>query len=549
MSAKQIKFSEDARRALQKGVNILADSVKVTLGPKGRNVVLDKGYGGPTITNDGVTIAKEIELSDKFENMGAQLVKEVAEKTNDVAGDGTTTATLLAQTIVNEGMKNIVAGANPVGIRRGLEKAMNAVVANLEAHAHKVEGKQDIAKVASISAGDPEIGQMIAEIMDQIGKEAPITAEEGQTTGLTKEVVEGMQFDQGYIAPYMMTDQARQEAIVENPFILITDRKISAIADILPLLESMAQTGKKDLVIIAEDLEGEALATLILNKIRGVLNVLAVKAPGFGDRRKEMLQDIAILTGGQVITDELGVDWKNVTIDMLGKARKVISDKENTTIIEGKGADKGIKDRVKQIKAQIEKTSSKYDKEKLEERVAKMSGGVGVIKVGAATEVEQKEKQHRVEDAILAAKAAANQGGIVAGGGVALVDSIPVVDELKLSGDELVGAQILRRSLEAPMKQIAINAGKDGGVILEEVRRLSKGMGYNAAIDEFADMVKAGVIDPLKVTKSALQNAVSAAAMILTMEAAITDEPEKAQPAAGAAGGMPGGMPMGGMDY
>jgi chaperonin GroEL len=547
MSAKQIKFSEDARQSLQRGVNILADSVKVTLGPKGRNVVLDKGFGGPTITNDGVTIAKEIELEDKFENMGAQLVKEVAEKTNDVAGDGTTTATLLAQALVNEGMKNIVAGANPMGVRKGLEKALKAVVANLEANAQKVEGKQDIAKVASISAGDPEIGQMIAEIMDQVGKEAPITAEVGQTTGLVKEVVEGMQFDQGYISAYLMTDQNRQEAVLDNPYILITDRKISAIADILPLLESLSQSGKKDLVIIAEDVDGEALATLILNKIRGVLNVLAVKAPGFGDRRKEMLADIAVLTGGSVISDDLGTDWKNVTVEMLGQARKVMADKENTTIIEGKGSQKEIKARVTQIKAQIDKTNSKYDKEKLVERVAKLAGGVGVIKVGAATEVEQKEKQHRVEDAILAAKAAANEGGIVAGGGVALIDSIPVVDELKLTGDELVGAQIVRRALEAPIRQIAFNAGEDSGVVLEKVRHLAKGMGYNAATDEFVDMVKAGVIDPLKVTKSAIENAVSAAAMILTMEAAITDAPTKEKPAMP---GMPGGMPdMSGMGY
>lgn len=545
MPAKQIKFSQDARQSLQRGVNILADSVKVTLGPKGRNVVLDKGYGGPTITNDGVTIAKEVELEDKFENMGAQLVKEVAEKTNDVAGDGTTTATLLAQTLVNEGMKNIVAGANPMGIRKGLQAALAAVVTNLEANAQKVEGKQDIAKVASISAGDPVIGQMIAEIMDQVGKEAPITAEAGQTTGLIKEVVEGMQFSQGYISAYFMTDQNRQEASIDNPAILITDRKISAIADILPLLESLSKSGRKDLVIIAEDIDGEALATLILNKLRGVLNVLAVKAPGFGDVRKNMLTDIAILTGGQVVSDDLGTDWKNVTTEMLGQARKVTSSKDDTTIIEGKGSEKAIKERVKQIKAQLEK-ASKYDKEKLEERIAKLSGGVGIIKVGAATEVEQKEKQYRVEDAILAAKAAANQGGIVAGGGVALIDSIGSVDELKLEGDELLGAQILRRSLEAPIRQIALNAGEDSGVVLEKVRHMAKGMGYNAATNEFVDMIKAGVIDPLKVTKSAIENAVSAAAMILTMEAAITDAPKSKEDTSV----MPGGMPdMSGMGY
>lgn len=531
MSAKQIKFGEDARHALQKGVNTLANSVKITLGPKGKNVVLDKGYGGPTITNDGVTIAKEIELPDKFENMGAQIVKEVAEKTNDAAGDGTTTATLLAQVVVNEGMRNIVAGADAVAIRKGLEKATEAVIKNLETIAQKVEGKADIAKVASISAGDENIGQMIAEVMDEIGKEAPITAEEGQTLGLKKEVVEGMQFDQGYISPYMMTDATRQEAVVENPFILITDRKISSIQDILPLLESLSNAGNKSLVIIAEELEGEALATLLLNKLRGVFNVLGVKAPGFGDRRKEMLQDIAILTGGQVVSDDLGIEWKNVSVDMLGKAHLVKSDKDNTIIIEGKGNQADIKSRVAQIKAQIEKSNSDYDKEKLEERMAKLSGGVGVIKVGAATEVEQKERQHRVEDAILAAKAAANEGGIVSGGGIALIDSIKVIDDMNATGEEAIGVAILRRALEEPLRQIAQNAGKDGSVIIEKVRHLDKGMGYDAAKDEFANMIKSGIIDPLKVTKSALRNAVSAASMILTMEAAITDIPEKNSPA------------------
>jgi len=548
MSAKQIKFGEDAQRSVLRGINTLADSVKVTLGPKGRNVMLDKGYGGPTITNDGVSIAKEIELKDKFENMGAALIKEVAEKTNDAAGDGTTTATLLAQSIVNEGVKNIVAGSNPVSIRHGIELAVDAVVKNLEANAHKVEGKNDIAKVASISAGDEEIGQMIAEIMDQVGKEAPVTAEEGQTLGLEKDVVEGMQFDQGFISQYMMTDAQRQEAAVDDPYILITDRKISAIADILPLLESLAQAGKKSLVIIAEDIDGEALATLVVNKLRGVLNVLGIKAPGFGDRRKEMLQDIAVLTGGQVVSEDLGIEWKNVTIDMLGKARKVLSDKDNSTIIEGKGSQADIQARVKQIKAQVEKSTSDYDKEKLEERIAKLSGGVGIIKVGAATEVEQKEKQHRVEDAILAAKAAALEGGIVAGGGIALVDSIKAVDELKLMGDEAIGVAIIKRALEAPLRQIATNAGKDGSIILEEVRRREKGIGYNARTDVYEDMIKAGVIDPLKVTKSALRNAASAAAMILTMEAAVAEIPEHKESAPampqGGMGGMGGGMDM-----
>jgi len=548
MSAKQIKFGEDAQRSVLRGINTLADSVKVTLGPKGRNVMLDKGYGGQTITNDGVSIAKEIELKDKFENMGAALIKEVAEKTNDAAGDGTTTATLLAQSIVNEGVKNIVAGSNPVSIRHGIELAVDAVVKNLEANAHKVEGKNDIAKVASISAGDEEIGQMIAEIMDQVGKEAPVTAEEGQTLGLEKDVVEGMQFDQGFISQYMMTDAQRQEAAVDDHYILITDRKISAIADILPLLESLAQAGKKSLVIIAEDIDGEALATLVVNKLRGVLNVLGIKAPGFGDRRKEMLQDIAVLTGGQVVSEDLGIEWKNVTIDMLGKARKVLSDKDNSTIIEGKGSQADIQARVKQIKAQVEKSTSDYDKEKLEERIAKLSGGVGIIKVGAATEVEQKEKQHRVEDAILAAKAAALEGGIVAGGGIALVDSIKAVDELKLMGDETIGVAIIKRTLEAPLRQIATNAGKDGSIILEEVRRREKGIGYNARTDVYEDMIKAGVIDPLKVTKSALRNAASAAAMILTMEAAVAEIPEHKESAPampqGGMGGMGGGMDM-----
>lgn len=527
MSAKQIKFSEDARVALQKGVNALANSVKITLGPKGRNVVLDKGYGGPMITNDGVTIAKEIELEDKFENMGAQIVKEVAEKTNDAAGDGTTTATILAQAIVNEGMKNIAAGANPMDLKKGIEKASQVVIRNIEAGAKKVEGKADIAKVASISAGDETIGEMIAEIMDQVGKEAPITAEEGQTLGLEKDVVEGMQFSEGFISQYMMTDPTRQEASIENPQILITDKKISAINDILPILEQMAQGGKKDLVIIAEDIDGEALATLILNKVRGVLNVIGIKAPGFGDSRKEMLQDIAILTGAQVVSDDLGIDWKNVKVEMLGSARRIVADKDSTTVIEGKGDAKNIKSRVAQVKVQIEKSTSSYDKEKLEERVAKLSGGVGVIKVGAATEVEQKERQHRVEDAILAAKAAANEGGIVAGGGVALIDSIAEIDKIKAEGDEAVGVSILRKALEYPMRQIAQNAGKDSGVILEKVRTLEMGKGYDAREDQFVDMIKAGIIDPLKVTKSALQNAVSAATMILTMEAAITDLPTK----------------------
>jgi chaperonin GroEL len=541
MPAKQIIFSEDARQAVKRGVNILAEAVKVTLGPKGRNAVLDKGFGSPVITNDGVTIAKEIELEDKFENLGAQIVKEVATKTNDVAGDGTTTATLLAQNIVNEGMKNIAAGANPMALRRGIEKGVEAVVEALRKSAKPVSGKDEMAQVASISANDLEIGQLIAEVMDKVGKDGAITVEESQTLGFEHEIVEGMQFDQGYISQYMMTDASRQEAVIENPYLLMTDKKISSIQDILPMLEELAKSGKKDLVIIAEDVEGEALATLVVNKLRGVLNVLAIKAPGFGDRRKEMLQDIATITGGQVVSEDLGVELKSVTFDMLGRARKVVADKDKTTIVEGAGSPDKIKARIEQIKMQIAKSTSEYDKEKLEERLAKLAGGVGVIKVGAATEVEQKEKQHRVEDAVSATKAAVEEG-IVAGGGVALVDAISVLDQVKVQGDESVGVKILRRALEEPLRQIATNAGKDGGVIVEEIRKMEKGVGYDAALDRFVNMIEAGVIDPLKVTRSALQNAASAAAMLLTMETAVTEKPEKKM----ATPPMPGGM--GGMD-
>jgi len=532
--AKQIKFSEPARQSLIKGVNQLANAVRITLGPKGRNVVLDKGFGSPTITNDGVTIAKEIELQDKFENMGAQLVKEVAEKTNDVAGDGTTTATVLAQQIVNDGMRVIAAGANPIAVRRGIERATETAVNALKQTAKPLEGKSEIAQVASISANDPAIGNLIAEVMDLVGRDGVITVEESQTLGLEKEVVEGMQFDQGYISPYMMTDTARQEVVVEHPYLLISDKKISSIADILPMLENLAQTGKKEIVIIAEEVEGEALATLVVNKLRGVLNVLAVKAPGFGDRRKEMLQDIAVLTGGQVVSEDLGIELKNVKLEMLGQARKVVADKDKTTIIEGKGKPAEIKARVEQVKLQLGKTTSEFDKEKLQERLAKLSGGVGVIKVGAATEVEQKEKQHRVEDAVSATKAAVEEG-IVAGGGVALVEAIPAVKQLDLQADELVGVQIVAKALETPMRQIAQNAGKDAGVVIEQARKMEKGMGYDAAADRFTDMVRAGIIDPLKVTRAALQNAASAAAMLLTTEAAVTDLPEKKETTVGAA--------------
>lgn len=540
--AKQITFNEEARIKLQKGVNILADTVKVTLGPKGRNVVLDKGFGAPTITNDGVTIAKEIELEDKFENMGAQLVKEVATKTNDVAGDGTTTATLLAQAMVNEGLKNVVAGANPLAIRRGIEHGVSAIVENLKKSAKKVEGKSEIAQVASISANDPAIGELIAEVMDTVGRDGVVTVEEAQTLSLEKEVVEGLQFDNGYLSSYMVTDTTRMESAIDDPHILLTDKKISSIQDILPILEKLAQVGKKEVVIIAEDVDGEALATLVVNKLRGVFNALAVKAPGFGDRRKEMLSDLATLTGGQVVSDDLGLKMENVELTMLGRARRIVADKDNTTIIEGKGEAGAIKARVAQIKAQIEKTTSDYDREKLQERLAKLSGGVGVIKVGAATETEMKEKKMRIEDAIEATKAALEEG-IVAGGGVALVDAISALDSLAVVGEEKIGIQILRRALEEPMRQIAINAGKDGGVIIEQARREQAGVGYNAAADRFEKMIEAGIIDPLKVTRSALQNAASIAALVLTTEAAVTDLPKKETPAM-PAGGM-GGMDMG----
>lgn len=544
--SKQIKFSEEARNGLKKGVNILADSVKVTLGPKGRNAVLDKGYGAPTITNDGVTIAKEIELEDKFENMGAQLVKEVAEKTNDAAGDGTTTATILAQALINEGLKNVTAGTNPVEIRRGLEKAVAQAVKALQAQSKKIEGAESIAQVASISADSPEVGKLIAEIFDMVGSDGVITVEDSQTLGLSKEVASGMQFDQGFVSAYMMTDTTRQEAELENPLILITDKKISAAADIVPLLENIQKSGKKDVVIIAEEVDGEALAVLVLNKLRGVFNTLAVKAPGFGDRRKEILQDIATLTGAELVSEDTGIAWENVTVDMLGTARKIVADKEKTTIIDGGGDSASIKKRTEAIKAQIEKTDNSYDKEKMQERLAKMSGGIGVIKVGAASEVELKEKKHRIEDAVSATKAALEEG-IVSGGGVALIDIIRSLDEVKVDGEEKIGVAILRKALETPIRQIAANAGKDGSVIIEEIKRKEKGVGYNAATDEYVNMIDAGIIDPLKVTRSALQNAVSVAAMVLTTETVITDLPEKKDDLAGAAGmgAMGGGMPMG----
>lgn len=540
--AKQITFSDDARAKLREGINILADAVKVTLGPKGRNVIIEKTFGAPVITKDGVTVAKEIELEDRMQNLGAQLVKDVAVKTNDIAGDGTTTATILAQAIVNEGIRNVVAGSNPVAIQRGIAKGTQAIVAELQKRAKKIQGKEDTAQVASISANDPEIGQLIAEVTDLVGRDGVITVEEGQTLGLEKEVVDGMEFDNGYLSAYFATDTSKMESSLDRPLILITDKKISAIQQILPILEQVNQTGKRDLVIIAEDVDGEALTTLVLNKLRGTINVLAVKAPGFGDRRKELLRDIAIMTGGEVITEELGLTLEKATIEMLGESRRVISKKDSTLIIGGKGEAKAIKARVEQIKTQITDTKSDYDKEKLQERLAKLSGGVGVIKVGAASEVEQKEKQHRVEDAVAATKAALEEG-ILPGGGVVLVEAVKVLDSVKVNAEEAIGIDILRRALEAPLRQIAENAGMDGSIVVDRVKNSEKGVGYDAAKDEYVDMVKAGIIDPLKVTRTALQNAASVASLFLTTEASITEIP-KPEPASPAGHGG-----MGGMDY
>ena len=538
--AKQLLYGEDARKALQAGIDKLSNTVKITLGPKGRNVVLDKKYGAPLITNDGVTIAKEIELEDPFENMGAQLVKEVATKTNDVAGDGTTTATLLAQAMVHEGLRNVAAGANPMGIRRGIEAAVTEAVEGLKAHSKKVETKQEIAQVASISASDKRIGELIADAMEKVGNDGVITVEEGKTMKTELSVVEGMQFDRGYCSAYMVTDTDKMEAVLDDPYILITEKKISNIQDILPILEPIAQSGKK-LLIIAEDVEGDALANLILNKLRGVLNSVAVKAPGFGDRRKAMLQDIAILTGGQVISDELGMDLKDTTIDMLGTARQVKVNKENTVIVGGAGDPQEIKNRVKSIKAQIEETTSDYDKEKLQERLAKLAGGVALISVGAATEVEMKEAKMRIEDALAATRAAVEEG-IVAGGGVALLNVTKQVEALKArtTGDEKTGVDIVLRTLEAPMRQIAKNAGEEGSVIVENIKRSKKiGYGFDAADNTYGDMLHKGIIDPTKVTRCALQNAASVAAMVLTTESLVCDipKPEPAAPAPGMGGG------------
>ncbi|MDO8650017.1 MAG: chaperonin GroEL [Candidatus Berkelbacteria bacterium] len=542
--AKQIKFSQDARDRIKSGVDQLANTVKVTLGPKGRNVLLDKGYGGPTITNDGVTIAKEIDLEDKFENMGAQLVKEVASRTNDNVGDGTTTATILAQAMMSEGLKNVEAGSNAMAIRHGIEKATEQVVAHLKKNAKKIATKAEISQVASISANDPEIGKLISEVFDKVGNEGVITVEKSEALEMTYELTEGMQFDQGYVSAYMVTDSTRMEAVLEKPHILITDKKISSIQEILPLLEKLATTGKKELVIISEDLEGEALATIIVNKLRGILSIVAVKAPGFGDRRKEMLQDIAILTGGEVISEEKGMKLEDTEVAMLGQARRVVADKDNTTVVDGKGAAKAIDARVAQIKAQVEKATSDYDKDKLKERLGKLSGGVAVIKVGAASEVEQKEKQHRVEDAKEATRAAIEEG-VVSGGGVALLEAHEALNKTKFVGDEEIGREIVSKALVVPAWQIAQNAGAEGSVIVARIIEGKKGHGYDAKENKMVDMMAAGIIDPLKVTRSALQNAASVAAMVLTTEAAVTDLPEKkdAMPPMPDMSGM-GGMGM-----
>ncbi|MFF9770571.1 chaperonin GroEL [Streptomyces sp. NPDC053086] len=535
--AKIIAFDEEARRGLERGMNQLADAVKVTLGPKGRNVVLEKKWGAPTITNDGVSIAKEIELEDPYEKIGAELVKEVAKKTDDVAGDGTTTATVLAQALVKEGLRNVAAGANPMALKRGIEKAVEAVSAALLEQAKDVETKEQIASTASISAADTQIGELIAEAMDKVGKEGVITVEESQTFGLELELTEGMRFDKGYISAYFATDMERMEASLDDPYILIANSKISSVKDLLPLLEKVMQSGKP-LLIIAEDVEGEALSTLVVNKIRGTFKSVAVKAPGFGDRRKAMLGDIAILTGGEVISEEVGLKLENATLDLLGRARKVVITKDETTIVDGAGSSEQVGGRVNQIRAEIENSDSDYDREKLQERLAKLAGGVAVIKAGAATEVELKERKHRIEDAVRNAKAAVEEG-IVAGGGVALLQASQVFEKLELEGDEATGANAVRIALEAPLKQIAVNAGLEGGVVVEKVRNLTPGHGLNAATGEYVDLVAEGIIDPAKVTRSALQNAASIAALFLTTEAVIADKPEKA--AAPAGGGMPGG--------
>jgi chaperonin GroEL len=541
--AKLIAYDEEARESLKRGIDALAGAVTTTLGPKGRNVALDKKYGAPTVTHDGVTVARDIELDDPFENMGAQLLKEAATKTEDVAGDGTTTATVLAQAIITDGLKNVASGANPMQMKLGIDKAAEAVAAALRAAAQPVKGHDEIAQVATVSAGDPEIGSLIADVMDKVGKDGVITVEESKTMAFETEYVEGMQFDRGYNSPYFVTDTNRMEAVLDDPYILITDKKISAIADIVPTLEKLLQMGKKELLIVAEDVDGEALATLVVNKLRGIVNVLAVKAPGFGDRRKEMLRDLAILTGGQVISEEVGRKLDSVQLEDLGRARRVVANKDNTTVIEGRGSQTEIEGRVKQIKAQIEETTSDYDREKLQERLAKLAGGVAIIKVGAGTEVELKEKKHRVEDALSATRSAVEEG-LVPGGGVALLNAQSAVDKLKLEGDAATGARTVRRALEEPLRRLAENAGQDGSVVLENVRRAARegktNVGYDVLTDQYGDMLEYGIVDPAKVARSAVENAASIAGMILTTEAMITDKPE---PKSAAAPGMPpGGM-------
>ena len=529
MAAKQLKFSEDARRAIEAGVNKLADTVALTLGPKGHNVVLDKKWGAPTITNDGVTIAKEVELEDPWENMGAQLTKEVATKTNDVAGDGTTTATVLARAMVHRGMKNVAAGANPMALKRGIEKAVVAAVEAIKNQAKDVEAKEEISQVAAISAADTQIGDVLAEALDRVGKDGVVTVEESNTFGMELEFVEGMQFDKGYISPYFVTDQERMEAILEEPYVAFINKKVGSVQELLPILEKVLQAGKP-LLIVAEDIEGEALATLVVNKIRGTFNAVAVKAPGFGDRRKAMMQDMATLTGGQVISEEVGLKLENVALDILGRARKIVVTKDDTTIVEGAGDEAEVKGRVNQIKAEIEKTDSDWDREKLQERLAKLAGGVAVVKVGAATEVELKEKKHRIEDALSATRAAIEEG-VVPGGGVTLIRAEAALDKLDLLGDEATGARIVRDSLSEPARLIAANAGQEGAVIVERIRSEGDTRGYNAAKDEWVDMMKAGIIDPAKVTRSALQNAASIAAIVLTVESAVVEKPEEEEPA------------------
>jgi chaperonin GroEL len=537
VASKLLKFGEEARRGLEAGVDKLADAVAITLGPKGQNVVLDKKWGAPTITNDGVTIAKEIELDDPWENMGAQLTKEVATKTNDVAGDGTTTATVLARAMVKAGLKNVAAGANPMALKRGIEKGVEAAVEAIKAQANDVETKDDIANVASISAADTEIGSTIAEAMDKVGKDGVITVEESNTFGIELEFTEGMQFDKGYISPYFITDPDRQEAVLEDPYILFVNKKISSVQELVPVLEKVMQAGKS-LVVVAEDVDGEALATIVVNKIRGTFSSVAVKAPGFGDRRKAMLQDMAILAGGQVISEEVGLKLENVTLDLLGQARKVVVAKDTTTIVEGAGSTEDVQGRINQIKAEIEKTDSDWDREKLQERLAKLAGGVAVVKVGAATEVELKEKKHRIEDAVSATRAAVEEG-VVPGGGVTLIRAESAFDSLTLEGDEATGAQIVRESLQEPARRIAANAGYEGSVIVSHIREESDARGFDAATGEWTDMLKAGIVDPTKVTRSALQNAASIAALVLTTESAVVEKPEEEEPAA--AGG-PGHM-------